>query len=43
MNVTIEAALMKLEPRNNDFRVWAEITEEFEDGKPLWPENDNKA
>jgi ubiquitin carboxyl-terminal hydrolase 7 len=38
MNITIEAALTKLGPRNGDLRVWAEIAEKFEDGKPLWPD-----
>jgi ubiquitin carboxyl-terminal hydrolase 7 len=37
MNITIEDAMMKLTARN-EIRVWAEIAEEFEDGKPLWPD-----
>jgi ubiquitin carboxyl-terminal hydrolase 7 len=37
MNITIESALTKADPRSNDLRVWAEIAEEFKDGKALWP------
>jgi len=37
MNITIEDVMMKLAARN-EIRVWAEIAEEFEDGKPLWPD-----
>ena len=37
-NITIEAAYLKHGARDRNFRLWAEQAQNFDDGKPIWPD-----